>query len=174
MSDKVRTQRSFAERVVVAEVQAVCPFSIAEEYAVDYLRRAQAHEVEAEVRVPIRFLPTFVHWRMAVTFCLHRDIREAGRRHNEIRVRWVSGTPLLPEFHGTVRLRIAGSGTLVLVEGSYRAPFDGLGRLFDQLVGSHIARSSVRDLTHRIARSLEARERDWRARIRHPLSDTAL
>jgi hypothetical protein len=111
---------------------------------------------------------------MAVTFGLHLDILEAGRTHDEIRVRWVSGTPLLPEFRGTVRLRIAGSGTLVLVEGSYRVSFDGLGRLFDQLVGSHIARMSVRDFTRRIASSLEARERVWRARVGSPLAERPL
>jgi hypothetical protein len=108
---------------------------------------------------------------MAVTFGLHLDILEAGRTHDEIHVRWAAGTPLLPDFRLTVRLRIAGSGTRVLVEGAYRAPFGRLGRLFDQLVGWHIARMSVRDFTRRIASSLEARERDWGARVGSPLAE---
>lgn len=73
----------------------------------------------------------------------------------------IPGRPLLPHFHGTVRFRIAGSATRVLVEGSYRPPFGSLGRLFDHLVGCHIARASVRDLARRLADYLEARERDW-------------
>ena len=64
-------------RAVTIEAYAACPFSIAQEYAVDYLRRAQAGEAEADIRVPIRFLPGFIQRRVAVTF----GYREAsGRR----------------------------------------------------------------------------------------------
>jgi hypothetical protein len=52
MSDDVRARRK-AARVVPAEAQAVCPVSIAEKYAVDYLRRAQAGQEEADIRVPM-------------------------------------------------------------------------------------------------------------------------
>jgi hypothetical protein len=152
---------SGTNRVVRSEALAACPFSIAQEYAVDYLRLAEAGKEEAEVRVPIRFLPRLVRRRVALAFSLHLDVEEAGRGHDEIRVRWDSGTPLLPDFHGIVRFRIAGSGTLVLVEGSYRAPFGSPGRLFDHLIGRHIAWSSVGDLARRLAKYLETRERAW-------------
>ena len=53
MSDDVRARRK-AARVVPAEAQAVCPVSIAEKYAVDYLRRAQAgHRGGGHSRVPM-------------------------------------------------------------------------------------------------------------------------
>ena|ERR1700678_4228772 len=91
-------------------------------------------------------------------------ITEAGRTHDEIRVRWSTGTPLLPDFHGTVRMRIAGTATRILVDGGYHPPFGVFGRLFDWLIGAYIARASVSDLSHRIASYLQEREQDWLAR----------
>ena len=157
-------------REVSADVLAVCPFSIAQEYAADYFRSAESGNDKAEIRVPIRFLPTFIRRRVTLRFGIHADGAEAGRTHDEIRVRWSSGTWLLPEFHGTVRLRIAGPATRVLIDGSYRAPLGVMGRVFDSLVGARIARASVDDLAHRIALYLEERERVWRARISLPTS----
>ncbi len=152
-------------REVSADVLAVCPFSIAQEYASDYFRHAEAGHDEAEIRVPIRFLPTIIRRRVELRFGIHSDGAEPGRTHDEIRVRWSSGTWLLPEFHGSVRLRIAGSATRVLVDGSYHAPFGFAGRVFDSLIGEHIAHASVHDLAHRIAVYLEERERVWRAQV---------
>jgi hypothetical protein len=152
-------------RAVVLQEYAACPFSIAQEYAIDYLRRAEGGSKEAEIHVPIRLLPALVRHRVAVTFGLHIDVAEAGRPHDEIRMRWTAGTPLLPDFRGTLRFRIAGQGTDVFVEGRYRVPFGRLGRLFDRLIGCHIARASLGDLARRLADALESNERAWRARV---------
>jgi hypothetical protein len=159
----VSVARAPTERMVTAEMHTACPFSVADTYAADYLRRAEGGSEASEIRVPIRFLPLVIRQRVAVTFGLHVDIVEAGRKHDEIRVRWTTGTGLLPDFHGTIRFRVDGLGTNVIVEGSYRAPFGGLGRVFDELIGRHIARAGIRDLTRRLARHLEAREREWRS-----------
>jgi len=126
--------------------------------------------VEAELRVPTHFWPPFMRRRVAVTFGLHLDVAEAGRRHDEIHLSWSAGTPMLPDFRGTLRFRIAGSGTEVLVEGSYRVPFGVLGSLFDDVVGRHIARASIGDLTRRIADALEVQERAWRAAHPAPIA----
>jgi hypothetical protein len=152
-------------RAVTIEAYAACPFSIAQEYAVDYLRRAQAGEAEADIRVPIRFLPGFIQRRVAVTFGLHADVTEGGRAHEEIRIRWHAGTLLLPDFRGTLRFRIAGQGTAVLVEGTYRVPLGVMGRVFDDIFGHHIAQASLGDLARRIADALETSERAWRSRV---------
>jgi hypothetical protein len=154
-----------AERVVTLQEYAACPFSIAQEYAVDYLRRAEEGEAEANIRVPIRLLPALVRRRVDLSFGLHLDVAEEGRAHDEIRMHWKSGTFLLPDFHGTLRFRIAGSGTDVLVVGAYSVPFGALGRLFDHIVGRYIAECSLRDLARRIAEALERSERAWRLRI---------
>jgi hypothetical protein len=151
-------------RAVTMQEYAACPFSIAGEYAVAYLRRAEAGEAEAAIHVPIRFLPAMLERRVAVTFGLHVDVTEPGRPHDEIRLRWTAGTPLLPDFRGTLRFRIAGQGTDVLVAGTYRVPFGPLGRIFDDIIGHRIAEASVGDLARRIADALETSERAWRAR----------
>jgi hypothetical protein len=158
----------YLPRTVAAEAIAACPFSIAQEYASDYFRRAEAGHEEAEIRVPILFLPTFLRRRVGLTFGMHADDTEGGRSHDEIRLRWSTGTALLPDFHGTVRLRIAGSGTRVLVDGGYHAPFGMFGRVFDWFIGAYIARASVNDLSQRIAAYLEEREQEWRARLTSP------
>lgn len=162
MSDGARTVR--------AESLAACPFSIAQEYAADYFRRAETGHEEATIRVPILFLPTFLRRRVGLTFGLHLDDAEAGRTHDEIRLRWSPGTSLLPDFHGTVRLRIAGSATRVLVDGRYHAPFGAFGRLFDWLIGAYIARATVNDLSQRLAAYLEERQQAWQARLTSPIS----
>jgi hypothetical protein len=160
---------TFQVRTVAAEALAACPFSIAQEYAADYFRRAETGHAEAEIRVPIFFMTTILRRRVGLTFGIHSDSTEAGRTHDEIRVRWSTGTPLLPDFHGTVRLRIAGLGTRVLVDGGYHAPFGLFGRLFDWCIGAYIARTSVSDLSHRVATHLEGREQEWRARVTRPV-----
>jgi hypothetical protein len=149
-------------RAVSLEEHAACPFSISQEYAVAYLRRAEAGESEAEIRVPIAFLPAFIRRRVALTFGLHYDQTESGRPHDEIHLHWNAGMPCLPDFAGTVRFRIAGTECDVLIDGSYRIPFGMLGRVFDDLVGRHIAIASLRDLARRIADALETSEREWR------------
>ena len=155
-------------RTVTAESLAACPFSIAQEYASDYFRRAEAGHEEAEIRLPILFLPEFLRRHVGLTFGIHADDTDGGRTHDEIRLRWSTGTPFLPDFHGTVRLRIAGSATRVLVDGGYHAPLGAFGRLFDRLIGAYIARASVNDLSQRIAEYLERREHEWRARLTSP------
>jgi hypothetical protein len=155
-----------AQRTVTASALAKCPFSVAQDYATDYLRRAQAGSSEAQIRVPLGFLPAALHRRVAITFGLHFDVVEAGRAHDEIRVRWTAGTPVLPDFRGTLRFRIAsGTSTTITLDGTYRVPFGQLGAWFDRLAGSRIAQSSAADLTARIARALERDQRDWRARV---------
>jgi uncharacterized membrane protein len=102
---------------------------------------------------------------VGITFGLHLDVLEAGRSHDEIRVQWKAGSALLPDFRGTIRFRIAGTGTTVLLDGTYRVPFGPLGRVFDALAGHQVARASVNDLVARLAAALSSNERDWRARV---------
>lgn len=141
---------------------AECPFSIADEYAQEYLRNAEAGGAESLVRVPwFPWLPAFAH-RVRMSFGVHADMSEPGRRHDEISVRWSSGSRLLPNFRGTICFRIDATRTRVLVEGSYDAPLGVLGRCFDNVIGKRIARASLQDLADRLATFLEQRERAWR------------
>jgi len=91
------------------------------------------------------------------------DLVEEGRRHDEIRLRWSSGSKLFPNFRGTVRFRIEQTFTRVLVDGSYAPPLGVLGAAFDRFIGRHLAARTLDDLAGRIARALEKREREWEA-----------
>jgi hypothetical protein len=147
---------------ITVSTLAECPFSIADEYAKEYLQRAEGGGAESLVRVPwfVPF-PKPAH-RVQLTFGLHSDITDHGRRHDEIRLRWTSGTPLLPNFHGVVSFRIESMRTRIFIEGNYDAPLGLAGRCFDEVIGKRIARASLQDLGERLRVFLERREQSWR------------
>lgn len=144
---------------------AQCSFSIAEEYATEYLRRAEAGGPEGTIRVPWPWPWPFGLLRHHVTlsFGIHEDVLEGGRRHDELRFHWESGTPFLPNFRGTMRFRIEDLRTRVYVEGDYMIPLGAAGYCFDQVVGKRLARASLQELTDRVAAYLSDRESKWRA-----------
>jgi hypothetical protein len=152
---------------IVVEAVADCSFSIAEEYATDYLRGAEAGGPEAAIRVPWALPVPPLSRRVALTFGLHEDVREGGRPHDEVRFRWTSGSRLLPDFRGTLRFRIEALQTRITVEGSYEAPLGAVGRVFDRVIGRRIARASLQEVADRIALHLTTRERAWR--VAHPV-----
>jgi hypothetical protein len=144
---------------------ANCPFSIALEYTEDYFRAAQAGGEEAVIRLGA---PRWGRWpifgrRVAVSFGVRADVTDRGRSHDEVLLRWCGRSRLLPDFRGTVRMRIAGHRTRVIVEGEYVPPGGMLGVVFDVLLGRWIAHASLADLAARLAASLGEQERRWRA-----------
>jgi hypothetical protein len=164
------TRQQDAQRgrtAIAVDAVADCSFSIAEEYATEYLRNAERGGPEAAIRVPWGLPFPAPGRRVTLTFGLHEDVLEDGRRHDEVRFRWRSGSPWLPDFHGTLRFRIEALRTRVLLEGSYDAPLGVAGRIFDRLIGGRLAHASLQEVATRIARHLSDRERDWRAA--HPL-----
>ena len=147
---------------VAASAIAECPFSIAEEYAAAYLQNAEAGRDEAYIRVAWFFPFNAFRHRVKLTFGRHTDVVEPGRTHEELRFHWGSGTRFLPDFRGTVRFRIDGTRTLVIIEGSYGVPLGMLGRAFDALVGKRVAHAGLQDLANRIASYLADLETTWR------------
>jgi len=129
---------------------------MAQEYASEFFRPVEAHASETQVGLAA------LRRDVMFTYASHADIVEHGRSHDELRVQWTSGTRLLPDFRGTVRFRIEGDRTRVLVDGSYVPPFGALGTAFDRIVGRLIARASMRDLANRLAAYLTEREAAWR------------
>lgn len=149
--------------LVHADVTAACPFSIAEDYAQDYLRSSAAGGMKAEIRLPVRL---FVLRRLvSMRFGLRSDRGESGRPHDEIRLAWEAHSPWLPDFHGVVRMRIAGTATRLVLSGNYVPPGGLLGRVFDVLIGRHIARAGCEDFLARLAMYLEQREGAWRGAL---------
>jgi hypothetical protein len=141
---------------------AACAFSIADEYAADYLRDAERGGTKAGVRVPWSLPFPAPQHRVALTFGLHRDVTDGGREHDEIRFHWDSNSRLLPDFRGTLQFRIDGDRTRILLDGTYLAPLGALGRAFDFIAGRRIARASLQDVADRLAADLSEREQTWR------------
>ncbi|HTW84443.1 MAG TPA: hypothetical protein VMD91_10275 [Candidatus Sulfotelmatobacter sp.] len=149
---------------VVVERVADCPFSVAHDYAEEFLQDA---ERAVEVRIPLRNffygLRGHVARPVKLLFALHPDETEGGRLHDALLIEWRAGTRLFPHFHGTLRLRIADvEHTRLTFEGAYRPPAGALGLVFDALLGRRIAKSTMAELLDRIARALERREEEYR------------
>jgi hypothetical protein len=152
-------------RIVVERIVR-CPFSVAHDYAEDYLQDAAGRTVE--VRVPLRdfiwALRGRLHRPVKLVFERHRDDTEIGRHHDAMTIDWRAGTALFPDFHGTLRMRIASIETTRLTfEGTYVPPFGQPGRVFDAVVGRRIAHATMADLLERIGVALERREDEFRA-----------
>jgi hypothetical protein len=151
-------------RITVERIARV-PFSVAHEYAEEFFREAERY---VDVRVPLRdlfwALRGKLHRPVRLTFALHPDEAEDGRLHDAMMVEWEAGTRLFPQFHGTLRMRIASVETTRLVlEGAYRPPLGRLGIIFDRLVGRRIARATMLDLLGRLVVRMEHREGEFRA-----------
>ena len=149
---------------------AHCPFSVAHEYAEDFLRDA---ERSVEVKVPLRDfiagLPGAARAPVQMVFALHPDEAESGRLHDALAIEWHAGTRLFPLFHGTLRLRIASvEMTRLTFEGAYRPPLGTFGVVFDALIGRRIARATMREMLDRIAAALERREQEFEAGLLPP------
>jgi hypothetical protein len=156
----VSTSRVAVERVVR------CPFSVAHDYAEDFLRDAAAGGVE--LHVPLRDVaPTREgHLRRRVRLVAQRirDEHDPGRVHDALEIDWAAGTRFFPDFHGALRLRIDTVETTRLsLEGTYQPPFGAPGRVFDLIVGRRIAQATLRDLLRRLGDAMEQREAEFQA-----------
>ena len=143
------------------------PFSLAHDFAEDYFRDAERY---VDLRVPLRdlfwALGGRLHRPVRLVFALHPDEAEGGRLHDAMLIEWNAGTRLFPQFHGTLRLRIASvDDTLLTLEGAYRPPLGMAGLVFDRLAGRRIARSTMRDLLGRLAVRMEHRAAEARAEV---------
>ena len=112
--------------LIVVERVVRCPFSVAHDYAEDFLRDASGRVFEA--RVPLRdfiwALRGRFHRPVKLVFRRHLDATESGRQHDAMLIDWSAGTALCPDFHGHLRMRIASVETTRLTfEGSYEPPF---------------------------------------------------
>jgi hypothetical protein len=139
---------------------ADCAYPLAQEYVAEYLRDAERGGPAATIRVP--WLP-FAHRTVALTFGLHAGVPGNGAAHDEVRFHWTSGSPLLPDFRGTIRFNAEDGKTLVTVAGDYAAPLGLIGGAFDRIAGRRMALSSLTELAGRISDYLTERRRDWSA-----------
>ncbi len=150
---------------VLVERFVECPFAVTEDYAADYLRRAEAGGPESIVRASIFGSAAIVPRRkVAVTFGLRRDAGNAERSHDEISIFWDARSWMFPNFNGSIRFEVSSRGTRLILSGSYQPPFGLTGRIFDDLFGRHIAAATMRDYLERLAIDLETRDAGYRSK----------
>lgn len=161
---RISNDSTQARTAISATAVAECPFSIADEYAKEYLQHAEAGGQEALIRVPwfAGLPPHERRVRVRMTFGLHEDISERGRRHDEIRLCWSNGSRPLPDFRATLCFRIERKQTRILIDGTYAVPPGPFSQCFDRAIGRRAARASLRDFAGNVAAYLAERERDWR------------
>lgn len=148
-----------------------CPFSIAAEYATQFLRGFE-QPTASRVRVPLIALgipsPGALGRRVHFSFSVRYESIGTFRRENEeIHFHWRAGSRWLPDFGGTLRFGIASyQETLLVLDGTYVPPLGRYGAIFDELIGRHVAAATASDLLSRVGMALEADERAFRAKHR--------
>lgn len=83
-----------------------------------------------------------------------RKGRDASRLNDTLLVDWAPwGDGPFPHFSGCVNVlgSLNPDQCSLEIDGTYRAPAEGFGELFDTLLGSRIAEASLSDLARRLA-----------------------
>jgi hypothetical protein len=95
----------------------------------------------ADYRVgPFRSIRTHVQLEAAQV----RDTTDQTRIHDALRLRWEAPPRFpLPVMHGLITVRPRAPVTELHMEGTYDPPLGALGRVFDRIVGRHIAQRTM-------------------------------
>jgi len=153
--------------LVRSERVANCPFSVAAEYAVNFLKSGSPDPNQFTVRLPFSAfgLPLRGALQRAVTlsFGVHYEVGYGARGIDEIRFSWRARSRALPDLVGVLHLSIATHATTgVVLTGTYEPPFGPLGALFDAAIGKRFAAATADDFVARVCNSLETEEAIFR------------
>lgn len=86
-----------------------------------------------------------------------RDYTDETRVHDALTVHWRARAGLpIPEMNGLLTVRPNGPVTRLRMDGRYEPPFRFLGRIFDDLIGRHAARRTIRRFLHELRGFIEA------------------
>lgn len=135
---------------VTAKRDVDCPFSATIEM-IEHL-----HAGGADHRVgPFSSFRTRVHCEIVEV----RDHTDETRIHDALTLRWTTPSRIpLPVMSGLITVRPNGLATEVRMEGTYVPPFGAAGRLFDRIVGRHLAQRTVSRFLDELSNSIE---REW-------------
>jgi hypothetical protein len=140
-------EQSQGERSVKLEGEVDCPIAAALDYAADFFKQFEQPKrnvISLRLRALGLPFPGALKHSVYVRFGIHGDVTEQGRAHDEIAFSWFATVPLLPDFHGVVRARMAPQmHTTFTIEGRYRPPLGAFGALFDAVIGRHVALATL-------------------------------
>ena len=108
------------------------------------------------LRVPVTGFPA------ALGLSLDREvIVEAARgrhRRDLMHITWApEGKAVFPKFEGTLVVWAGEDGkeSYIELEGKYEPPFDGAGRIFDEVIGRRLAELTAREFLDDLKRAIE-------------------
>lgn len=120
---------------IFAAKDVKCPFSATIEFIERLHRTGSDHVIGPLARL-----------RTPVVCNLHevRDFTDETRIHEALVLHWKARANIpVPEMNGLLTVRPNGPLTQLRMEGQYEPPLGLPGRLFDALVGRHIARRTI-------------------------------
>ena len=73
-----------------------------------------------------------------------RDTTDQARIHDALRLRWEAPARFpLPVMHGFITVRPRAPITELHMEGTYVPPLGALGKVFDRIIGCHLAQRTM-------------------------------
>ncbi len=127
-----------------------CPFSA----TIEMIQRFHSKGVQHRVG-PFSALRTRVEYELQEV----PDHTDTTRIHDALTIHWHARSWFpLPVMRGLITVRPNGASTELRMEGSYAAPLGLPGRIFDRIIGRHIAQRTMNrflDDVHDFA------EREW-------------
>jgi hypothetical protein len=134
------------ERKIRKDVFAQCAFSVAIDRAEEFLRGAQASGQLEELVVPAK-----------LSVLITDDFTDPVRRHDALQFRWHPRSAFLPAGRALLTVRPhAPQGTQMQFSIAYVPPLGVVGRVFDHLVGKHIAARTCDQLLWRLKAEIES------------------
>lgn len=139
-------QPMIRERIIRKDTFAHCAFSAAIDRAEEFLRGAQARGRLNELVVPTK-----------LSVLVSDDFTDSVRRHDALQFSWHPKSAFLPAGRALLTVRPhAPQGTQLKFSIAYVPPLGVLGRVFDFLVGQHIAARTCYQLLHRLKAEIES------------------
>lgn len=132
---KETASRSGSATRVCAERDVDCAFSATIEII------ARLFAAGADYRVgPFRS----IHTRVRLEAAEVRDTTDQARVHDALHLRWEAPSRFpLPVMHGLITVRPRAPVTELHMEGTYVPPLGPLGKVFDRIIGCHLAQRTM-------------------------------
>lgn len=143
---------------IFAKCDVHCPFSATIEMIERFHEKGTQHLVG-----PFSSVRTRVECELVEI----RDHTDQTRIHDALTLRWKARARIpVPLMRGLITVRPNGPATELRMEGTYAPPLGLLGRIFDGIIGKHIAQRTVERFLDELRDFVE---REWR--IERQLTD---
>lgn len=92
------------------------------------------------------------------------DAADLTRKHEALEIAWRAPTTLLPDLHALLTVRPQAPGSRLFFTADYTPPLGRVGKVFDALIGRHIAHATFTSLLARLTRDIERQHAEFSQR----------